>query len=251
MYRIPTKAFTLIEVLVVVAIIALLVSILLPSLVAARAQAKSVVCATNVRSLVHGHLLYSESYKGVLPHYDHWLWDSDWQWWAHPDRGPLCPRSGELFGERYDDSMNLIGRGTNYINFVEVFLCPMDSLERRDLPAHNNKPIRPPSFSYSRNEMLYETMRDRGKISKKEHDSGYYRHGAIREPARTPLLVEEHELGPMNDGYLTYCDWDHLTLRHKKRAMVGYYDGHAGRIDAVKYNNGSKADRARMVAPGI
>lgn len=52
------KAFTLIEILVVVAIIALLVAILLPSLRAARQQANTVMCASNLRQLMTGANLY-------------------------------------------------------------------------------------------------------------------------------------------------------------------------------------------------
>jgi prepilin-type N-terminal cleavage/methylation domain-containing protein/prepilin-type processing-associated H-X9-DG protein len=49
--------FTLIEVLVVVAIIALLISILVPSLTAARNQARSTVCSSNLRQGIAGVLL--------------------------------------------------------------------------------------------------------------------------------------------------------------------------------------------------
>lgn len=60
-------AFTLIEVLVVVAIIALLVSFLLPSLSAAREQARSAVCLANLRRLGHAVVFYVNSFSAYPP----------------------------------------------------------------------------------------------------------------------------------------------------------------------------------------
>jgi prepilin-type N-terminal cleavage/methylation domain-containing protein/prepilin-type processing-associated H-X9-DG protein len=64
------SGFTLIELLVVVAIIALLISILLPSLAAAREQAKRAACAANLKGIAFACLTYAEDSKGVLPSYD-------------------------------------------------------------------------------------------------------------------------------------------------------------------------------------
>ncbi|MHC4084546.1 MAG: prepilin-type N-terminal cleavage/methylation domain-containing protein [Planctomycetota bacterium] len=43
------KAFTLIEILVVIAVIALLIALLLPALERARGQAKTVICQSNLQ----------------------------------------------------------------------------------------------------------------------------------------------------------------------------------------------------------
>ncbi len=54
------SGFSLVEVLTVVGIIALLLSMLLPSLSAARAQAKSVVCSSNIRQVTIANGYYAE-----------------------------------------------------------------------------------------------------------------------------------------------------------------------------------------------
>ena len=62
-----TKGFTLIELLVVVAIIALLISILLPSLSRAREMSKRAVCSANLRGLGQAMYIYSNDNYEQFP----------------------------------------------------------------------------------------------------------------------------------------------------------------------------------------
>ena len=61
-----SRGFTLIELLVVVSVIALLISILLPSLAGARQQAKATVCLANLKRIGLQNSLYVNDY-GVYP----------------------------------------------------------------------------------------------------------------------------------------------------------------------------------------
>jgi prepilin-type N-terminal cleavage/methylation domain-containing protein/prepilin-type processing-associated H-X9-DG protein len=61
------KGFTLVELLVVIGIIALLISILLPSLNKARSSASLLSCQSNFRQVYNALLFYAGDNKGFLP----------------------------------------------------------------------------------------------------------------------------------------------------------------------------------------
>src|SRR5687767_3680238 len=67
LHRRGKSGFTLVELLVVIGIIALLISILLPALNAAKERANRVKCASNLKQIGMGLLLYSNDNKNVYP----------------------------------------------------------------------------------------------------------------------------------------------------------------------------------------
>src|SRR5262245_41035860 len=60
-------AFTLVELLVVITIIAVLIAILLPAIEGARSQAKLVLCRGNMRQVFVGDITYQDDFRQWMP----------------------------------------------------------------------------------------------------------------------------------------------------------------------------------------
>ncbi len=107
------RGFTLIEVLVVVAIIALLVSILLPSLKRARDQAKTLSCAANLRTNGQAMAYYLEANKDVYP-------SSNWSSLIHKYVQKNTATTKEV---KADGALDGVAN-----TLVEFYTCPGDTL---------------------------------------------------------------------------------------------------------------------------
>lgn len=106
------RGFTLVELLVVVAIIALLISILLPSLSRAREQAKLVKCGANLHSLGQARESAGAEHNGFGP-----TWD---------DGGPCSEDTIGKVGFMLTWVDVLFDEG--YLGDVRAGICPVDEL---------------------------------------------------------------------------------------------------------------------------
>lgn len=87
------SAFTLIELLLVVAIIALLISILLPSLAGARKAARTGLCMSNMRQYAVGIVAYGSDSKGFVPSFS-WLPSKQYSAFNDLNNAPTYPDAG-------------------------------------------------------------------------------------------------------------------------------------------------------------
>ena len=109
----PRRAFTLVELLVVIGIIAILIAMLMPALHRAREQTRRLRCLSNMRQLTMAWLGYAQAHKGKLCGAD--TGRAPWDW------------------VQAGDSLDALKNGViwPYINSAEVFHCPNDRIDWR------------------------------------------------------------------------------------------------------------------------
>lgn len=82
--RVRGAGFTLLELLVVIAVIAILIALLLPAVASAREEARATRCASNLRQIDLLLTQYTEDHREVYPAHrsaDVDAWDAEW-WWG-------------------------------------------------------------------------------------------------------------------------------------------------------------------------
>jgi prepilin-type N-terminal cleavage/methylation domain-containing protein/prepilin-type processing-associated H-X9-DG protein len=211
------RGFSLVELLVAIAIIALLVSILLPSLNQARELARRVVCASSSRNLGTALNCYATESDGWLPS-------------AEPrDREPVSRLhwfmnakllEGVSVSLDYDGDGNLIGP----MGAESPLTCP--SHER---PTETRANPGEPSVTHSYG--LSYGMNGTFGLGGRPDQTEYRRLSEFENPSSVCALSDcwGTSLGP---GVVLYhaCVRDNLVYRHLEAANVVFLDAHVAAI---------------------
>jgi prepilin-type processing-associated H-X9-DG protein len=253
------SSFTLVELLVVVATIALIMAVLVPVLRSSRLRAKAVLCGSNIKQLIVGLMMY-ETENETLPHafdrpphgspppggypggsiYDKmgWWWFNYMDGYFSKDKGErtvLCCPSKQIRNPRLKNNILCANYGVNQS------ICKSSS-GRESHSEFIGKPLRTGNISHSGQTLLVA-------------DSGYsmitWWHATNTPPVSPGSTIEdtayipglwinkERDLWPGQEQ-------DAINGRHPNKTVnVGFVDGHISRVKAddlfvEKTNNGYK-----------
>lgn len=253
--------FTLIELLVVIAVIALLMALTSAALRMARAQARAVVCESNVKQLALGLLMYADQNE-TFP---------------HGFRNDFSLKAGYL-GNAETDPM-----GRWWLNEIEnfarksaskerVFYCPSKKLSSPKLQGNILW------GNYGVNRSICRTLPSSRIPHKREFTGTPLGRAGIPHPSRTLLIVDSGcslvdwrhvtDVPPMplssfgadlsyvpgleiNAGRLLPAQlWDAINGRHPNKTVnFGSADGHVSRIKAQDLTIENAAETCKNKTP--
>jgi len=234
------RAFTLLELLVVIAIIAILAALLLPVLANAKKKAAQTTCINNQKQLALGMKMYVDDNSGTFPGIASGMYGyhpEDWIYW----------RTNTAVSPPFEKSPILAAvPGLQ----KPSLRCPLD-VSDVDRLTQNPSAEGPYFFSYSFTGYGLSGNRNVGMSSVIYVQGGatnayLFKENAVRNPSLKIMLAEEPgstaawdspEGDFIYDG--RWIPWstsnngsyDPLTLRHNGRADVAFADGHVAPVD--------------------
>ena len=252
MYVQRTKGFTLIEVLVVISVISLLTAILMPSLAAARSQARKAVCTSNLRQLVLANIGYVTENEGFYVPAASDMWDNSGRRRWHGVRDNL--------NEAFDP---LRGPLVGYLTDGKVKQCPehIDFVEDQGWQANFEQGC----GGYGYNMTYIGSIIGRSGIGFKE---GYEKTANISEVVRAGETLMFADCAMTKDGrnlieysfaeppfavfngnvMTSFFMSPSIHFRHRSGANVGWADGHVSSLQMSKFeqSNAFGADSAAL-----
>lgn len=232
------SGFTLIELLVVVAIIAVLISILLPALARAREMAKRSVCSSNLSQVGKAVYAYAQDNKEFIP----------WMWANYRGVPTACSTIGDYGAAAYGMSLLVAApQGYSripYLTNYRVFMCP--NMRYAVNPSYpDSLAALPPDTTprYIAYYYYYVTATGQWSSQLGTTQVGYppsmarYRLG-VESPSKTCILFDEGIPNILNIAGVAY------KLVHPEGWNVLYLDGH------VKFLGSADVDGDVIKIPG-
>jgi len=225
--------FTLIELLVVISIIALLMSIMVPTLSRAKKMASGSVCLANQRNLITAWLTYTVDNNNKLVGGNTYQtgWPGiEYQWCKEPmnDDGSFETEKMNITQRQRENGIKA-GNLYDYIQDVKVYNCPADKRAKQS-PPYN------PYRTYAITGVMY------GEDAAANHNGviAYTNIAQISRPGEKYVFVEEYAPNQyVNQGSwqlkitatkATSGWWDAMAVWHSSRSTLSFCDGRAEMI---------------------